>query len=236
MFLSIRDVSINYGKLEAVKSVSLEIPKGLITSLLGANGAGKSTLFKTISGLKRPISGSIWFEGERIDTLSPDAILRRGIAQVSEGKGIFPYMTVSENLILGAHSRKDGKLEINKTREELLERFPVLGEKAKVKAENLSGGQQQILVIARALMTKPKLLLLDEPAQGLAPLVVREIAEITKQIKESGITIGMVEHNIRFVRSLADKVFILENGRLAFETAPSELSEDELIKNIYLGG
>jgi len=236
MFLSVRDVCINYGKLEAVKSVSLEIPKGLIVSLLGANGAGKSTLFKTISGLKRPTSGSIWFEGERIDTLSPDVILRRGIAQVSEGKGIFPYMTVSENLALGAHSRKDSKLEIAKTHEELIERFPVLGEKAKVKAENLSGGQQQLLVIARALMTKPKLLLLDEPAQGLAPLVVREIAKIIGQIKESGITIGMVEHNIRFVRSLADKVFILENGRLAFETAPSELSEDELIKNIYLGG
>jgi branched-chain amino acid transport system ATP-binding protein len=236
MFLSIKNVSINYGKLEAVKNVSLEIPKGIIVSLLGANGAGKSTLFKTISGLKRPISGSIWFEGERIDTLSPDAILRRGIAQVSEGRRIFPYMTVMENLNLGAHSRKDGKLEIAKTREELLERFPILREKAKAKAESLSGGQQQILIIARALMTKPKLLLVDEPAQGLAPLVIRETAEIIKKINELGITIGIIEHNIRFVRGIADKVFILENGRLAFETTPSGLSEDELIKKIYLGG
>ena len=236
MFLSIRDISINYGSLEAVKSVSLEIPKGLIVSLLGANGAGKSTLFKTISGLKRPISGDIRFEDERIDTLPPEAILRRGIAQVPEGKRIFPYMTVLENINSGAYTRKDGKKAIDQTRGELFERFPILREKAKVKAEKLSGGQQQILVIARALMVQPKLLLLDEPAQGLAPLVIAEIAEVIKKINESGITIVVIEHNIRFVRGLADKVFIMENGRLAYEGSPGELSEDDLIKKIYLGG
>jgi branched-chain amino acid transport system ATP-binding protein len=236
MFLSIRDVSINYGSLEAVKSVSLEIPKGLIVSLLGANGAGKSTLFKTISGLKRPISGDIRFEDERIDRLPPEAILRRGVAQVPEGKRIFPYMTVLENLNSGAYTRKDGKKAIDKTRAELFERFPVLREKAKIKAEKLSGGQQQILVIARALMVQPKLLLLDEPAQGLAPLVIAEIADVIKKINESGITIMVIEHNIRFIRGLANKVFIMENGRLAYEGSPSELSEDELIKKIYLGG
>jgi len=235
MFLNIRDVSINYGKLEVVKSISLEIPKGLIVSLLGANGAGKSTLFRAISGLKRPISGSIWFEDERIDILSPDAILRQGIAQVPEGKRIFPYMTVLQNLNLGAYSRKDGKQEIAKTREELFERFPMLSEKAKAKAESLSGGQQQMLVIARALMAKPKLLLLDEPAQGLAPLVIKEIAEVIKKINESGITIVVIEHNIRFVHGLADKVFIMENGRLAFEGSMSELSEADLVQKIYLG-
>jgi len=235
MFLSIRDVSINYGELEVVKSVSLEIPKGLIVSLLGANGAGKSTLFKAISGLKRPISGSIWFEDERIDRLSPDAILRQGIAQVPEGKQIFPYMTVLQNLNLGAYSRKDGKQEVAKTREELFDRFPMLREKAKVKAENLSGGQQQILVIARALMAKPKLLLLDEPAQGLAPSVIKEIAEVIKKINESGITIIVIEHNIRFVHGLADKVFIMENGRLSLEGSVSELSEADLVNKIYLG-
>lgn len=236
MLLDIRDVSINYGKLEAVKSVSLEIPKGLIVSLLGANGAGKSTLFKAISGLKRPVSGSIWFEDERIDILPPEAILRRGIAQVPEGKMIFPYMTVLENLNLGAYSRKDGKKAIDRTREELLQRFPILREKAKVKAEKLSGGQQHTLAIARALMVQPKLLLLDEPAQGIAPFLIAEIAEVIKKLNELGITIMIIEHNVRFVRDLADKILIMENGRLAFEGSPRELSEADLVKKIYLAG
>ena len=144
-------------------------------------------------------------------------------------------MTVLQNLNLGAYSRKDGKQEIAKTREELFERFPMLSEKAKAKAESLSGGQQQMLVIARALMAKPKLLLLDEPAQGLAPLVIKEIAEVIKKINESGITIVVIEHNIRFVHGLADKVFIMENGRLAFEGSMSELSEADLVQKIYLG-
>lgn len=236
MFLSIRDVSVNYGKLEAVKSVSLEIPKGLIVSFLGANGAGKSTLFKTISGLKRPVSGSIWFEDERIDTISPDAILRRGIAQVLEGRRIFPYMSVLQNLNLGAFPRKDGKQEIDKTRRELFERFPVLRDKAKTKAIELSGGQQQQLVIARALMARPKLLLLDEPAQGLAPLVIKETAEVLKSIKDAGITIVIIEHNVRFILGLAEKVFIMENGRLSFEGGPNDLSESGFVQKIYLGG
>jgi branched-chain amino acid transport system ATP-binding protein len=236
MFLSVRDVSINYGKLEAVKSVSLEFPKGLIVSFLGANGAGKSTLFKTISGLKRPVSGSIWFEDERIDTISPDAILRRGIAQVLEGRRIFPYMSVLQNLNLGAFARKDGKQEIDKTRKKLFELFPILRDKAKTKAKELSGGQQQQLVIARALMAKPKLLLLDEPAQGLAPLVIKEIAEVIKSIKDTGVTIAIIEHNVRFILGLAEKVFIMENGRLSFEGGPNELSESGFVQKIYLGG
>ena len=235
MFFSINDISINYGELEAVKSVSFDIPQNLIVSLLGANGAGKSTLFKAISGLKRPVSGTIWFEDERIDNLSTDAIIRRGIAQVSEGKRIFPFMTVMENLNLGAYSRKDGKKAIKETREELLERFPMLREKANTKAEKLSGGQQQILVIARALMVKPKLLLLDEPAQGVAPIIIEEITDVIKKINQLGVTIMVIEHNIRFVRGLAHKVFILENGRLAFEGDPNAMSEEDLIKKIYLG-
>ena len=235
MFFGVKDISINYGELEAVKNVSFEIPENLIVSLLGSNGAGKSTLFKAISGLKRPASGSIWFEDERIDQLSTDVILRKGIAQVSEGKKIFPYMTVMENLNLGAFSRKDGKKAINETREELLERFPMLREKAKIKAVKLSGGQQQILVIARALMVKPKLLLLDEPAQGVAPLVIAEITDVIKKINNLGVAIVVIEHNIRFVRGLAHKVFILENGRMAFEGDPNSMSEEDLIKKIYLG-
>lgn len=236
MFFAIKDVSINYGELEAVKNVSFEVPQGLIVSLLGANGAGKSTLFKAISGINKLVSGSIWFEDERIDKLSTDRILHKGIAQVSEGKRIFPYMTVWENLALGAYSRKDGKRAINETREQLLERFPMLRQKANVKAEKLSGGQQQILVIARALMVKPRLLLLDEPAQGVAPIVVAEIAEVIRRINQLGVTIMVIEHNIRFVRGLANKVFIMENGRLAFEGDPNSMSEDDLVKKIYLGG
>ena len=236
MFFAVKDVSINYGELEAVKNVSFEVPQGMIVSLLGANGAGKSTLFKAISGINRLVSGSIWFEDERIDRLSTDKILHRGIAQVSEGKRIFPYMTVWENLALGAYSRKDGKRAINETREQLLERFPMLRQKANVKAEKLSGGQQQILVIARALMVKPRLLLLDEPAQGVAPIVVAEVAEVIQRINQLGVTIMVIEHNIRFVRGLAQKVFIMENGRLAFEGDPNSMSEDDLVKKIYLGG
>jgi branched-chain amino acid transport system ATP-binding protein len=236
MFFAIKDVSINYGELEAVKNVSFEVPQGLIVSLLGANGAGKSTLFKAISGINKLVSGSIWFEDERIDRLSTDRILHKGIAQVSEGKRIFPYMTVWENLELGAYSRKDGKRAINETREQLLERFPMLRQKANVKAEKLSGGQQQILVIARALMVKPRLLLLDEPAQGVAPIVVAEVAEVIQRINQLGVTIMVIEHNIRFVRGLAQKVFIMENGRLAFEGDPNSMSEDDLVKKIYLGG
>jgi branched-chain amino acid transport system ATP-binding protein len=236
MFFAIKDVSINYGELEAVKNVSFEVPQGLIVSLLGANGAGKSTLFKAISGINKLVSGSIWFENERIDRLSTDKILHKGIAQVSEGKRIFPYMTVWENLELGAYSRKDGKRAITETREQLLERFPMLRQKANVKAEKLSGGQQQILVIARALMVKPRLLLLDEPAQGVAPIVVAEVAEVIQRINQLGVTIMVIEHNIRFVRGLAHKVFIMENGRLAFEGDPNSMSEDDLVKKIYLGG
>jgi len=236
MFFAVKDVSINYGELEAVKNVSFEVPQGMIVSLLGANGAGKSTLFKAISGINRLVSGSIWFEDERIDRLPTDKILHKGIAQVSEGKRIFPYMTVWENLALGAYSRKDGKRAINETREQLLERFPMLRQKANVKAEKLSGGQQQILVIARALMVKPRLLLLDEPAQGVAPIVVAEVAEVIQRINQLGVTIMVIEHNIRFVRGLAQKVFIMENGRLAFEGDPNSMSEDDLVKKIYLGG
>lgn len=235
MFLSIRDVSINYGKLEVVKNVSFEVPQGVIVSLLGANGAGKSTLFKAISGLNRVVSGSIWFEDKRTDNLPVENIIQRGIAQVPERQRIFPYMNVMENLALGAYSRKDGKKAIAETRDELLHHFPILEQKAREKAEKLSGGQQNILAIARALMVKPKLLLLDEPAQGLSPLLVAEITDIIKGIRDRGITIMVIEHNIRFVRGLADKIVILENGRLSWEGGPNDLAEDELVKKIYLG-
>jgi branched-chain amino acid transport system ATP-binding protein len=236
MFLSIRNVSVHFRKVEAVKDVSIELPEGIIAALLGANGAGKSTLLRAVSGLIKPNSGSIWFKDERIDHKPPDQILHRGIAQVHEGKRLFRRLTVLENLDMGAYSRKDGKEAIAESREELFEHFPLLKEKAKVKSGTLSGGQQQVLAIARALMAKPKLLLMDEPAQGLAPLVIKEIAEIIKRLNESGLTIMVIEHNVRLALGLADKVFILDNGSLVFEGTPADFSEDEYTQKVYLGG
>ena len=236
MFLTIRNVSIHFRKIEAVKDVSMEVPEGMIVALLGANGAGKSTLFKAISGFLKPVSGGIWFREGRIDGKLPDEILRRGISQVLEGKRLFRRQTVLENLDMGAYSRNDGRQEIAKDREELLERFPILKEKAKVKSGLLSGGQQQILAIARSLMAKPKLLLMDEPAQGLAPLVIKEIADIIKKLNESGLTIMVIEHNVRLALGLAVKVFILDNGKLVFEGTPASFSEDEYTQKVYLGG
>jgi len=232
----VRNLSIHFRKIEAVKDVSIEVPEGIIVALLGANGAGKSTLFKAISGFIKPLSGSIWFREGRIDGKLPDEILRRGISQVLEGKRLFRRQTVLENLDMGAYSRNDGRQETNKDREELLERFPILKEKAKVRSGLLSGGQQQILAIARSLMAKPKLLLMDEPAQGLAPLVIKEIAEIIKKLNKSGLTIMVIEHNVRLALGLADKVFILDNGKLVFEGTPASFSEDEYTQKVYLGG
>ncbi|HMK51517.1 MAG TPA: ABC transporter ATP-binding protein [Thermodesulfobacteriota bacterium] len=236
MFLTVRNLSIHFRRVEAVKNVSMEVPEGVIVALLGANGAGKSTLFKGISGFLKPISGSIWFREERIDSTLPDEILRKGISQVLEGKRLFRRQTVLENLDMGAYSRNDDRREITKDRDELLERFPILKEKAKVKSGLLSGGQQQILAIARSLMAKPKLLLMDEPAQGLAPLVIHEISEIIRKLNGSGLTIMVIEHNVRLALGLADKVFILDNGKLIFEGTPASFSEDEYAQKVYLGG
>jgi branched-chain amino acid transport system ATP-binding protein len=236
MFFGVKNLSIHFRRVEAVKAVSFEIPEGIMVALLGANGAGKSTLLKAISGLVKPNSGSIWFQDEQIDGRSPDSILRRGIAQVQEGKRLFRRLTVLENLNMGAYSRKDGKQAILKSREELFDRFSVLREKADVKADTLSGGQQQILAIARALMAKPKLLLMDEPAQGLAPLVIKEIAEIITSLNQAGLTIIVIEHNVRLALGLSNKVFILDNGSLIFEGTPADFSEDEYTQKVYLGG
>ena len=236
MFFETKNLCVNYGKLEAVKDVSIKIPSGIITALLGANGAGKSTIFKTISGIIKPATGNIWFENERIDKKSTDDIIRRGISQVPEGKKIFRNLTVIQNLKIGAYSRKDGKQKISNDLDNIFDRFPVLKGKANNWAGSLSGGQQQLLVIARALMSKPKLLLMDEPAQGLAPLVIKEIAEEIKMLNEEGLTIIIIEHNVRLALNLADKLIILSNGSLIFEGTPDDFSEDEYTQKVYLGG
>jgi branched-chain amino acid transport system ATP-binding protein len=236
MLLSVRDLFVTYGKLEVLKGVSLEIEEGKISLLLGANGSGKSTLLKTVSGVVKPISGSIWLKGEAIEELPPGDRLRLGIAHILEGRRIFPRMSVLENLELGAHSRTD-KREIERDIEAMYGRFPVLRRKWKEKSQNLSGGEQQMLVIALALMTRARLLLMDEPSQGLAPLMVNDVADtITGLNRGDGLTIVLVEHNLRLGLSIADKIYVLENGKIAFEANSTDMSGVEYAKKIYLGG
>jgi len=235
MFLSIKDLFVNYGTLEVLKGVSLEVAEGEISLLLGANASGKSTLLKAISGLCHAASGTIWFQDIRIDRLPIDVRLQSGIAHMPEGKRLFTKMSVEENLLMGAYSRKKGR-EIAKDIEAIYERFPVLRQKRREPSNNLSGGQQQILAISRALMAKPKLVLMDEPSQGLAPLAVGEIADVVTEINRSGITILLVEHNLRLGLSIAQRVYVLENGKISFEAKSTDLSQVEYAKKIYLGG
>lgn len=235
MLLSIKDLYVNYGDLEVLKGVSLDIPEGEISLLLGANGSGKSTLLKAISGLNHPVSGSIWFEDKRIDRMAPHNIVKLGIAQMYEGRAVFAPMSVYDNLMIGAYARKD-KRQAAKDMEAIFESFPVLKKKLKEKSGNLSGGEQQILCTARALMTKPKLLLMDEPSQGLSPSVVSEVADVVTGINKNGITIIIVEHNLRLGLSIAHNVFVLENGKIAFQTQGTDLEQVDYAKKIYLGG
>jgi branched-chain amino acid transport system ATP-binding protein len=235
MLLSIKDLYVNYGKHEVLKGVSLDVEEGEITLLLGANGSGKSTTLKVISGLHRPLSGSVWFRGKRIDTLPTIARLHAGIAHMPERKRLFTEMTVKENLLMGAYSRKDRK-KVAKDIEAMYEKFPVLKKRWRDRSYKMSGGEQQMLAIARALMIKPKLLMMDEPAQGLSPMLVNEVAEIVNGIRESGITILMVEHNLRLGLNLAEKVFVLASGEIAFEAKTTDLSQVDYAKKVYLGG
>ncbi len=235
MFLSVRDLYVNYGKTEVLKGVSLEVEEGKISLLLGANGSGKSTLFKTVSSLKHPISGSIWFQGKTITGVAPHDIVRLGIGHIPEGRQVFAPLTVQENMELGAYSRRDRR-EIARDIDAMYQRFPVLGGKRKQISGKLSGGEQQILATARALMAKPKLLLMDEPAQGLSPVVVSEIADIITGLNQDGITIIIVEHNIKLGISLADKIHVLENGKIAFTAETTDLSAVDYAKKIYLAG
>lgn len=234
--LSIRDVRIHYDTLEAVRGVSMEIPDACITSLLGANGSGKSTIFRGVSGLKRLTSGEVWFNGVRIDTLSPHDRVRHGIIQVPEGKGLFPYMSVNDNLELGAYLRKN-KREIRADIEQSYERFPRLRERKDTQARLLSGGEQETLAIAKALMGRPKLLLLDEPLQGIAPIVQEEIARIIVELnRETDLSILVIEHNVYMALVMSHDVYILDTGEVLLHGTPEELSKTEYVQKIYLAG
>jgi branched-chain amino acid transport system ATP-binding protein len=233
MLLRLEDVTFHYGKCEAVSNVSLAVPEGTITSLLGTNGAGKSTTLRTISGTKKLTSGQIWLGDQLISGLSAAEILRKGIALVPEGRYLFPHMSTFENLQMGAYVRND-KEQIQMDLEELFEHFPILKKRRDQDAGSLSGGEQQMLAIARALMSKPKLLLMDEPLQGLAPLMVEEIERVIQNLNNRGITILLVEHNLQMALGCSQKVYILENGKIMLEGDPKTLSRSEYVQKIYL--
>ena len=235
MLLKIKDLKVHYQKVEAVKGVSMEVEEGSIVTFIGANGAGKSTILRTISGLKNPTSGEIWFKDKRIDKKAPQDIVKAGIAQCPEGRRVFPYMSVLENLMMGAYTRKD-KDGIKKDLESVYRHFPRLKERVKQAAGTLSGGEQQMLAMGRALMAGPKLMLLDEPSIGLSPLLVQEIAKIIREINNEGVSIILVEQNATMALRLAQKGYVLETGRVALEGPAKDLLVDQHVKAAYLGG
>ena len=236
MLLNIKDLIVHYKGVEAVKGVSLGIEEGSIVTLIGSNGAGKSTIMRTISGLKTPTSGEIWYREERIDGLQAQEVVKRRIAQVPEGRGVFPFLSVLANLKLGAYLRRD-KTAINSDLEEVYLHFPILKERIKQRAGTLSGGEQQMLAIGRALMAKPRLLLLDEPSLGLSPILVDQIGQIVENInKQAGVTIILVEQNAYMALSLAHRGYVLETGRIALEGEATYLMDNEHVKKAYLGG
>ena len=233
-FLSVQDIVTAYGKIEALRGVSLEVAEGAITCLLGPNGAGKTTLMLTLAGILRPKRGSIRFAGEEIAGRAPHAIVARGVALVPENRLVFPAMTVAENLQAGAYHRRD-KATVRSDMEGMFARFPRLKERAAQQAGTLSGGEQQMLAVARALMSRPKLLLMDEPSLGLAPLVVEEIFRIVAELHRDGTTIFLVEQNAHMALKVAQHFYLMEQGRVTFSGDPGSLAEDELIQRAYLG-
>ncbi|WP_423802699.1 ABC transporter ATP-binding protein [Neobacillus sp. SAB-20_R2A] len=231
--LKVSGIETFYGKIQALKGVSLEVEQGKIVTILGANGAGKTTTMKTIAGLIKPKTGTIEFLGENVTGLRPDQLVKKGISLVPEGRAILSGMTVMENLDMGAYQRKDK--EVEKDLEDVMKRFPILKERKNQLGGTLSGGQQQMLAIARALLARPKLLLLDEPSMGLAPLIVAEIFKIIKEIKDAGTTVLVVEQNAKQALKIADYGYVLETGKVIIHGKAKELLEDPRIVEAYLG-
>ena len=232
--LSIQNLSVSYGHIRAVKNIQLELNAGEITALVGANGAGKSTSLLAVSGLIKTKAGKILFESEDLTTLSPHQIVQKGVVQVAEGRAILTTLTVQENLDLGAYTRKD-KAQINKDLDYVFHLFPVLKNRASGLAGNLSGGEQQMLAIGRALMAKPKVLLLDEPSMGLAPLMVQEIFRVLKEINQTGLTILLVEQNVRQALKIAQRGYVLENGEIVLQDSGQNLLNNPRVIEAYLG-
>jgi len=230
--LKIEDLRVNYGGIEAVKGISFEVPEKQIVTLIGANGAGKSTTLRTIAGLVKPASGRIFFQNEEITAVSSDRIVSLGITLVPEGRRVFPDLTVLENLKIGAYLRKDS---LDADIKWVYDLFPRLKERSWQAAGTLSGGEQQMLAVGRALMSRPKLMMMDEPSLGLAPLIVKGIFEIIKEINKRGVTILLIEQNANMALHTADTAYVLETGRLTMKGSGEELLNNEAVKKAYLG-
>lgn len=230
--LEIKDLVVSYGGIEAVKGITMDVPKGEIVTLIGANGAGKSTTLKTIAGIVKPHRAEILFNGQNITGLSPDNIVKTGITLVPEGRRVFPNLTVKENLRIGAYLRKDS---LEKDFEYVYSLFPRLKEREWQLSGTLSGGEQQMLAVGRALMARPSLIMMDEPSLGLAPLVVKSIFDIIKEINRNGITVLLIEQNANMALQAAHTAYVLETGKITMSGKGSELIQDERIKEAYLG-
>ena len=236
MLLRVNDIRVHYGQSEVVHGISLHVPEKAIVSIIGANGAGKSTVLKTILGMKVPTNGEIWFQGNRIDQLPVHEIVRMGLALVPEGKRLFHHMTVLENLRLGAYTKKNSSEEMLHDIEVVFGYFPRLRERRGQKAGTLSGGEQQMLSIGRSLMAKPKLLLMDEPSLGLAPLMVGQIAQAIVNINKEGVSILLVEQNAWLALRIAHEAYVLENGVVVLQGNAKEMVKIENVRRSYLGG
>ena len=232
--LKVDNINVYYGAIHAIKGISFHVEEGEVVTLIGANGAGKSTTLQTISGLLRSRTGSVEFMGENISRLPPHKILERGLAQVPEGRRIFLQMTVMENLEMGAYTRRDGSQAAEL--EKVFDQFPRLAERRRQIAGTLSGGEQQMLAMGRALMSQPKLLMLDEPSMGLAPILVEQIFDIIRRLHEKGTTILLVEQNAQMALSVADRAYVLETGSISLSGTGAELLESDEVRKAYLGG
>ncbi len=232
--LEVRDLKVNYGLITAVKGVSFDVNEGEIVSLIGANGAGKTTIMQAISGLLPKSGGSVFFDGEDVTHLPAHKLIAKGLTQVPEGRRVFQGLSVKDNLALGAYSVKDSK-KIKDAYEKVYEIFPLLKERAKQVSGTLSGGEQQMLAVARALMSSPKMLLLDEPSMGLSPLFVNVIFDVIKSINEAGTTVFVVEQNAQKALTIANRAYVLETGLISLEGSGQDLLQDEKIKIAYLG-
>jgi branched-chain amino acid transport system ATP-binding protein len=232
--LDVVDLHVSYGAIEAVKGISFSVEAGQVVTLIGANGAGKTTTLRTISGLLRPRAGSVTFAGERIDHVPAHEIVEKGVAQSPEGRRIFPRMSVMENLELGAFTRS-GAADVSADLDRVMELFPVLAERRSQAAGTLSGGEQQMLAMGRALMSRPRLLMLDEPSMGLSPIMMQRILSTVRELKEQGTTILLVEQNAQAALTLADQAYVIETGRIALSGPGADLLQNEQVRKAYLG-
>ena len=232
--LRLEDVDIRYAGVLALSGATLAVGPGEIVALLGANGAGKTTTLRAISGLARPAAGRIVWEGKRIDGLAPEEIVRRGVAHVPEGRQVFPELTVEENLLIGSYARRD-RGQVKRELAAILERFPGLAARRRQPGANLSGGEQQVLAIARAMLAAPRLLLLDEPSMGLAPRVVREVFGLVRALNQAGVAVLLVEQNARMALGVAHRAYVLDTGRIALSGTAAELRHHPALRHIYLG-